>query len=262
AVRPASSISAPADPWRAFGRELDAWAAAGRHATFWWRDDDAVAPTAELERLLGLAAGTPLALAVIPARSDGTLARRLAGERTVTVLQHGWTHTNHASPGARKAEFGPHRPTETMAAELSAGRARMAALFGSRALPVLVPPWNRLAPALLPLLPGLGFAGLSMYGVRPEPAARPMWFNTHLDPVAWRGGRGFAGDAAVVGMALDHLRARRLGLCDPAEPTGLLTHHLVADEGCWAFIGRLLDETRRHPAARWLAAEELFPISA
>ena len=39
--------------WDRLEREIDAWAAAGREATLWWRDDDAVAATAELERLLG-----------------------------------------------------------------------------------------------------------------------------------------------------------------------------------------------------------------
>ncbi len=45
---------------------------------------------------------------------------------------------------------------------------------------------------------------------------------------------------------------------DPDEPTGLLTHHLEHDEPCWAFIDRLLEETRGHPAVRWLSAEEIF----
>src|SRR5689334_23564660 len=38
--------------------------AAGHIAALWWRDDDAVAATAQLDALLHLAAGVPLALAV------------------------------------------------------------------------------------------------------------------------------------------------------------------------------------------------------
>ena len=55
----------------ALDRELDAWAAAGRVAEAWWRDDDATAPTPALARLLEArrAAGAPVALAVIPARA-------------------------------------------------------------------------------------------------------------------------------------------------------------------------------------------------
>ena len=90
--------------WRILSEELDAWAAAGRAATLWWRDDDAVEPSAALERLLGLAAArdVPIALAAIPARASEALARGIetAGAR-VTLLQHGYAHRNHA-PATKK----------------------------------------------------------------------------------------------------------------------------------------------------------------
>ena len=72
----------PRADWPGLSAELDAWAAAGRTATFWWRDDDATAPTPELGRLLRLAGahGAPLALAVIPAEAGPALAEALAAE--------------------------------------------------------------------------------------------------------------------------------------------------------------------------------------
>ena len=42
--------------WAALDAELDLWAAAGRVAGGWWRDDDAVAPTPALESLLTIRA--------------------------------------------------------------------------------------------------------------------------------------------------------------------------------------------------------------
>ncbi|HUA50624.1 MAG TPA: hypothetical protein VMB81_00595, partial [Candidatus Sulfotelmatobacter sp.] len=67
------------DPWNALEREFAQWAAAGRTATLWWRDDDAVAPSAALDRLLTLGAGrAPVALAVVPEPAGEPLARRLA----------------------------------------------------------------------------------------------------------------------------------------------------------------------------------------
>ncbi|MDA0702442.1 MAG: polysaccharide deacetylase, partial [Proteobacteria bacterium] len=42
--------------WHAFSQELDRWAADGRRATFWWRDDDARAPGPALDALLHSAA--------------------------------------------------------------------------------------------------------------------------------------------------------------------------------------------------------------
>ena len=50
--------------------------------------------------------------------------------------------------------------------ELGTGRMALERLFGARPLPVLVPPWNRIAPALVPTLPEIGFAGLSTFGAR------------------------------------------------------------------------------------------------
>jgi hypothetical protein len=77
--------------WDDLGAELDAWSAAGRTATLWWRDDDAAEPSAALDRLLGIveAHGTPLTLAVIPAAAQDSLRRALAGRGGVTPVQHG-----------------------------------------------------------------------------------------------------------------------------------------------------------------------------
>ena len=40
--------------WAPLRAELALWRAAGRAPAFWWRDDDAVAETADLHRLLDL----------------------------------------------------------------------------------------------------------------------------------------------------------------------------------------------------------------
>ncbi|NYZ13048.1 hypothetical protein HL658_10825 [Azospirillum sp. RWY-5-1] len=244
------------DGWDALAAELDLWAAAGRPATLWWRDDDATAPGAALDRLLELGArhDVPVALAVIPARAQPALADALRG---AAVLQHGWSHANHAPLGAKKCELGDDRPVEAVTAELAEGWRRLSALVGPALLPVLVPPWNRIAPAVSAALPGLGFRALSTD--REHDAAVPglAQVNTHLDPVDWRHGGGFLGTAAALAGAIDHLRARRLGTV-PDRPTGLLTHHLAMDGATWDFVDRLLAVTAGHSAARWLAAPAVF----
>lgn len=248
--------------WDALAAELDAWAAAGRTATLWWRDDDASAPTPALDRLLALAdgAGVPLALAVIPMASGPALAERLAAAPQTTVLQHGIAHANRARPGERKCELSAARPADETLAALAAAGTRLAGLFGARARPVLVPPWNRLAAELVPRLPQAGVAGLSTFGPRESraPADGLVQANTHVDPVDWRGTRGFLGEAAALGMLVEHLTGRRRGAVDPEEPSGLLSHHLAHDAAGWAFLEALLARTRAHPACRWLAAEEVF----
>jgi hypothetical protein len=245
--------------WPALAAELSSWRAAGRKPTFWWRDDDAAAPSRGLDRLLAIAAGlrVPVALAVIPAAAETALAERLDDAR-VSVLQHGYAHANHAPAGAKKAELGHHRPLAAMLAELAEGARRLAELFGPRSRAVLVPPWNRIDPALVLVLPGIGFAGLSTYRARPDasPAFGLTLVNSHIDIVDWRAGR-FLGEAAALALAVDHLAQRRAGRADAEEATGLLTHHAVHEPAAWRFVERLIAAVRSG-GGHWLAAEELF----
>lgn len=243
--------------WAALTAELDRWTAVGRIASFWWRDDDAVAATPALELLIALSErhNVPLALAVIPEGAGTGLVERLAlSTAPVCVVQHGYSHRNHAPSGEKTAELGDHRDAAAVSAELADGRDRLSALFAERFLPVMVPPWNRIGPGVEAALPTLGFRGLSTFG--PRPAAGLGYLNTHVDIIDWRGSRGFAGEAACLEAAIGHLSDRRTGRCDPDEPTGLLTHHLDHDPASWHFVERLLDEVRRHPAAAWVAAAD------
>ncbi len=251
-----SPMSSQTGPWLALSVELAAWAAAGRTATFWWRDDDATRRTGRLSRLLEIAGRTPLMLAVIPAAARDDLVSAVedhcaAGGRAL-VAQHGYAHANHAPPREKSAEYGPHRPAEVMLAELATGRERLEAMFGDRFRPILTPPWNRIDPALLPRLAEAGLRGLSTFGARPL-AVGPATVNVHIDIIDWRGTRGFAGDEAVLGAAVAHLFARRTGAAEVDEPTGLLTHHLDHDEACWRFIDRFIAAVGSHPAVRWSA---------
>lgn len=238
--------------WDALARELDSWTAAGRTATFWWRDDDAVTATAALDRLLDLLGrhGIPLGLAVVPGQ-----AVAFALPARVAVLQHGIAHRNQAPAGAKKRELGD-RPVDALLAELAASGERLRHLFGSAFLPVLVPPWNRLDPALVPRLSEAGLHALSTYGPRTAAAVRQV--NCHGDPIAWHQGRGFAGEGAALGSIVAHLAGRRAGTMDAAEPTGLLTHHLQHDEAVWAFAARFAEVVSHHRAARWLSPAEIF----
>lgn len=245
------------DPWVGLDAELDAWRTAGRTATLWWRDDDAIEPTPALDRLLALGVGrAPIALAVIPEPTGVDLARRLATAPFARVVQHGWRHKNHRPAGERSAEYAADRSLDVMSAELARGREHLKDLFGARFLPVLVPPWNRIDDTVVGALPGLGYRALSLFGAR-KPAALTL-VNTHADPIAWKGNRGFVGDAKALSDVTEHLAARRAGTVDPDEPTGLLTHHLGHDDALWRFLDTLLARTAAHPAARWLDPKDVF----
>lgn len=255
-----------AAPWDALARELDAWAAAGRCATLWCRDDDACRATAALERLLAVIgpARIPLALATIPAALDLSLADVVAAHPLVTVVQHGYAHRNHAPVGERSCELGVHRGLRACVDELGRGREVLAETFGGRFLPVLVPPWNRIHPDVVAALPDAGLAGLSTFGPRPRRAAAAglVQCNTHVDLIAWRSGRTFIGAARAVGRLVEHLAARRAHAVDATEPTGLLTHHLDSGPEAWAFLEVLFGRTREHPGAQWLDARSAFAFAA
>ncbi|MCA0305068.1 MAG: polysaccharide deacetylase family protein [Proteobacteria bacterium] len=246
--------------WQTLAEEADRWAARAAPAEIWWRDDDAADTAPALERLLGLhrASGVPLALAVVPAQATAALAARLADEPGVDVLQHGYAHTNHAPPADKKMELGLHRPAMFVLGELGTGRMALERLFGARPLPVLVPPWNRIAPPLVPTLPEMGFRGLSTYGARTRvfPVRGLRAVNTHVDLVDWKTRRFVGADAALAALAGALARAR-----DSGEPVGILSHHLAMDGEAWDFLGQLWDKTASMPGLRMRSAGELFPAT-
>ncbi len=231
----------------------------------WWRDDDATQPTPALARL-GAAArrhGAPLALAVIPAHMSDALIPAV-DDPVVSILQHGFAHQNHAAAGERAVECGGDRPATAVLDELAAGHTRLAAAFGPRFSPVMVPPWNRIAPEIVTALPDHGFVGVSVFGPRStNPAgAGSVAVNAHLDLLSWKGGARFAGRDKLLRLCAERLADRRCGRIDPDEPFGLLTHHLDHDAETWAFLDEILGLLAAHPAVRWTEAGALFDDAA
>jgi hypothetical protein len=103
---------------------------------------------------------------VIPGGATEALAKRLAEEPDVWVLQHGWAHAQHNGPNQKKAELGDQRPLPVVLEELRAGREKLERLFPERFLPVLVPPWNRIGHAVREARTEVGLLGLSAFGPR------------------------------------------------------------------------------------------------
>jgi hypothetical protein len=245
----------PDEIWQPLAAELARWRQAGRVTDFWLRDDDAIEPTAALDRLLALTAShaVPVALAVIPAHTGAPLAERLVREGHVTVAVHGWSHGNHAPHGEKKQELGPQRPRETVLGELSQGRVRLERLHAGRFTPLLVPPWNRIDVDLLPHLAGIGYSALSVFGA-PKPGPIRL-LNSTVDIMDWRSGRGGRDHAALVAEIVAQLETAFRG---EGHPVGLLGHHLVHDKVAWAFLDRLFEVTAASGACRWRSLGELL----
>jgi hypothetical protein len=241
--------------WQTLQDELTRWREAGLVAPFWLRDDDAIAPTKPLDHLLDITGrrAIPVTIAVIPALTGQALAQYLAAARHATPVVHGWKHENHAPPAEKKQELGPHRPLDQILTDLSAALQRMHQLHGGSVVPMLVPPWNRIDPALLPFLRGLEFSALSCFGPAPLAVSVPV-INTHVDLIDWRGTRGSRDHASLVRDIVKYLqRAERNG-----EPVGILGHHLVHDQAAWSFLEHLFERTAGHPGCKWLSAAEVI----
>lgn len=235
--------------------ELAIWRDEGLILPVWWRDDDATKPTPALERLFDLTRrhAAPLHLAVIPEPATAELAAAVSAQADVFALPHGWNHSNYAPGGEKKAEFGAHRPLDTMLAEVARGWQRIETLFDDRALPMLTPPWNRIAPEVVAQLPSIGLRAISTYKPRPARFAAPglLRVNVHLDPFA-KDSHGVLRDPPrLADKVAANLRDRRAGTSDRDEPFGLLTHHIMHEERHWAFFEAVLEMLAESGVARW-----------
>tara|TARA_R110000787_G_scaffold92517_5_gene194451 strand:- start:6947 stop:7696 length:750 start_codon:yes stop_codon:yes gene_type:complete len=223
--------------WTPLRAELSQWRNQDLPLAIWWRDDDAVAPTPALDRLTALAEDLtlPVHIAVIPKAADPSLPLFTRNNDMIVPLVHGWQHVSHAPQGAKNAEFG--HPREGAGLELAEALQRMHDLFGKGLLPIFVPPWNRLDPALLPRLAQTGYVGVSTYLPRDRRQAAPglVQINTHIDPIFWRGDRGLVPPEDQIAHIVRLLQDRRSGKSDATEPLGFLTHHLVHNEDIWNF---------------------------
>jgi hypothetical protein len=235
-----------------------------RHCTrpvrIWWRDDDAGATHPGLDRLLGIARhrGVPLALAVVPGWLDGTTQGLLAGHPRATIWQHGWQHRDHAEQGSRKIELGGRVDAAELARNLARGRKILEDSFGSQFQPVMVPPWNRIAPEIERLLPDLGYAALSTIathhrGGESGASALPR-LDVDLDLIRWGDRPG--------SLPLPEIAERLAALLDRAGPPriGLMTHHRVMSEAAFTELETLLSFLIAHPLVRLVPAD-VIPAS-
>ena len=247
-----------------FRQELDQWSDAGLEATVWWRNDDTGTDGPQLGRLLEIAtaAGAIVHLAAIPEHLTKAERSTISQADCAWVLQHGFSHIDHAPPGEGSWELGNHRPVSVTLGELAEGKTRLEDAFGDRFIPVLTPPWGRIAPEIAGQLPDIGVHCVSLTTARPARYRMPnlLEISVCCDPINWRGGAHFAGSEKTMRHFVDHLRRRRQchlsGGGDGDEPSGLLTHHLDHDLEIWAFVETLVNALSNHPAARWVVLNE------
>ena len=241
--------------WTLLDDELALWREQGLTLSLWWRDDDAVEPTPQLDRLIALSEqlGLPVHLAIIPRDATKALARRCALTAHIIPVIHGWSHSSHAPATEKKAEFGAHRPLTDLITDAERGLNLLTELFPETLAPIFVPPWNRITPDLAPELARLGYGALSTFTPRSARDAAPglEQINTHLDPIDWKGNRSLVDPHRLITQVANDLQNRRTGATDNTEPYGVLTHHLVHDDAIWRFTQTLITRLLTGPAQAW-----------
>ena len=238
--------------------ELTLWQDQGLTPRLWLRDDDAVAATPALTRLIRLVERyqIPVLLAVIPQPAEASLAQAIAGTPLMTPCQHGFRHRNHASPGDKAVEMGGQCGVADVENDIILGRDQLAALFGKKIAPILVPPWNRIEANVVDRLPGLGFQALSTFGSPRFPQSADLReINSHVDLIDWRKGR-----AGKTAERLDEELAQAFALAraEGGREVGLLAHHLAHDAAAWDFLERFYDQAATRGLIRFIGITDML----
>ncbi len=149
--------------------------------------------------------------------------------------------------------MGGARPVEAALDDLRRGFDRMSALFGTRFLPVVAAPWNRIAPEVAARVHECGFTALSTSSWHRTGTLLPE-INTQVDIMDWTGGRIGHRLEAIAAEVLRRLQQAR---AHGGAPLGILTHHLVHDETAWATLESLIAYLLKERGLAFSAADAL-----
>jgi SAM-dependent methyltransferase len=239
------------------------WKSACGEAPFFLRDDDAARVTPRLQRLVGVCeeTGIELMLAIIPGRLQPDLVEAMTGYDHVVPVQHGYMHESHSATEL-KSEFPDEEALELQLERTKRGFTAMAAAFGGRFMPILVPPWNNISQQLVANLATLGIVGLSCGGRR----GNPVRYNVKVFN-SWVSLNNFAMQEApfdptvIIDKYVRAIRNRIGRNEDRLEPVGLTAHHLVTSEEQFRFLHGLI-ETVREAGGQWLGPKELINVDS
>jgi hypothetical protein len=241
---------------------------------FWWRDDDLIADSTALRQLSALSdhvAISPL-VAIIPGHASATLADTLAAASpNLWFAQHGFVHANHQPEGAPPNEFGAGRANVDGLRDIAEGRAILLSMRLPRLLDIFVPPWNRLDPAFLPMLPRLGFTGTSghegyrAYGAEDARRLGLTMRNAHVDVTQWGTPPEMIDIEALlrqITAALSRAIPAKDDKADAGTPKhvqiGILTHHRVMREHEFPVLEDLFSIVAATAGCRWIGPRDAF----
>jgi hypothetical protein len=211
--------------YREFLREIEIWRKQRLRPLAFFRDDDAVAVTPRLRRLVGVCERheVSIILSTIPAYADSSLGAFVRASPLLVGAVHGYSHANFSSDPARKSEFCGDRNLQLMLQELELALFRCEEIFEESLSYLFVAPWHQIDSNLLDHLIKTGYSGVSRFGWN-DHFSREV--NVHVDFIDWGSGHRFQTWDELLQDITWNLRMARLR---SKYYFGLVTHHDVFD---------------------------------
>ena len=217
----------------------------------WWRDDDVFEATEELNKLIQFSEknGVPVHLSVIPKNLTDNAIDLLKSQNKVTILQHGYSHTNYAKVGEPLNEYGMNRALDDMLNDIRYGFYKLSEVFGEQFVPIFVPPWGHIAQPVLEQLHEIGFVGISLIGNNNKTYSSLKNMNTHIDIHSWKTKsensydvkmRPFEMIADDIIKIITSAKSQKNG----HENIGLLTHSQIMKDNDWEIFTQLITQLK------------------
>lgn len=245
--------------WQQFIDELSNWKKTNTSPIFWIRDDDITEENENIFKLINLCISndTPLYLAAIPKKIDRKLISKTINYSECYILQHGFSHQNHAPKKHKKSEFHSSRELNVMCSEIKKGYEILVGCCREKLLPVFVPPWNRMTDRLFPCLLKSGLQGYSSKNTSFKVPENLIVRDAHLDIADWKNNCKFIGETTSINMLINQLQLIRTTQNTACTPICVLTHHKVMDKESFSFLNKLII-TSKEFGAIWGSPKKIF----
>lgn len=228
--------------------------------SFWWRDDDVSADVwrhpidsqrhfQKLQKMLFLVRKHSIeaVFSVIPNNFTKRGARQIRALKRaeVYVALHGIHHHNNGGSG-NPTEFPEQCDMQSIVETLKNYKEDFAAIFDMQLVPIFVPPWNTLPPALEDVLLSSGFTAISRVNV---PCQKYSNINVDIDINDWKR-RALRDEVSILQDIIGLIRQGRKSI-------GLMGHHKLLDDRAVEFLDRLFAILASHQT-QGLSMKTLF----
>ena len=218
---------------------------------FWWRDDDVFDSTEELKELISFSClnKMPVNLAVIPKKLSNEAIKLIKQNSHISVVQHGYSHTNYANVGEPLNEFGHHRSLDTQLKEIRIGFDKLKTSFGNQFVPVFVPPWGHIADSVIEQISTIGIKGISMIGHHDKIYPNLINNNVHVDIHSWKteSDSSYEVNIRSYNQIIDDIfnKIKIEKSDDECLTIGILTHSQIMGNNDWHIFGKLVKAIKK-----------------